>query len=155
MRARLFMVILAAFAALTVAGCGLAMKPGLPDGFARYRADRGQWRAIAADGVRLRAREAANDPYGSLAMWHQAMTAHLEREGYHVVERKEIAPAGGAMGSYTEYRYLYYGNTYAYAVTLFTDRRKIHLIEAAGPEKEFLLRKPAILQALSRTVVNP
>lgn len=146
-------IILLLVAALGGLGCGLAMKPGLPAGFAHYERDRGQWRAIAADGVRLRARETANDPYGTLAMWHQAVTVHLEREGYHVVEKKDLAAAGGAAGLYTEYRYLYFGNTYAYAVALFADRRKIRIIEATGPEKEFLARKAAIMQSLAQTRV--
>ncbi len=138
-------------------GCktaGVTYRLEAPAGFAVYVKDAESFRAISADGVRLKVRRVENNPPGDAAMWGQAVEAHLKNRGYHRVSEQKVTTRNGWSGSFTEYAYWYNAEEYRYAVTIFVAAEHVYLIEAGGAAERYAGRREGIIGSLGQFSVE-
>jgi hypothetical protein len=119
-----------------------------PEGFARYKSEGKEIKAISADGVVIKVNMIRNDPYGDSGMWMESVNLYLKSNGYKKLTSREISAGSSLKGIYTEYIYRYYGRNYIYSLTLFADGEQIYLVESGGMEKYYMKRKDSILAAI-------
>ncbi len=119
-----------------------------PEGFARYKRERKQIKAISSDGVVIKASLIENDPYGDSPMWMESVNLYLKSKGYKKLSSREISTGSNLKGIYTEYIYRYYGKNYIYSLTLFTDKQQLYLVESGGRESYYKKRRESIISAI-------
>lgn len=142
---------------LVIAGCrtdGVNYRIDAPSGFAVYEKDTETFRAISADGVRIRVRRVENNPPGDAAMWGQAIEAHLKNRGYLRVADRQVTARNGLTGTFTEYAYWYNAEEYRYAVTIFVAAENIYLVEAGGIAERYARRREGIIGSLGKFSVR-
>ena len=141
---------------LIILGCetGKNYRVKSPDDFAEFTKEKSHFKAISADGVRLRVYSIDNDPYGDMKMWKGAISNYLKGTGYQINSQKEVVASNNLKGDYTEYLYRYNGENYIYSVTLFVDRDNIYIIEAGGIESYYKKRRNSIKKLISEFWVN-
>lgn len=152
---RVFSVRAVAFIALMalVMGSCAGIAVTTPQGFAHYTKDTGMYRAISADGVRLKARRFENKPYGDLAMWQDAMGNHFTSLGYRELATGVLDAPEGYAARYAEYQSIYNGRSHRYIAALYVGKGDIVIIEAAGEEPVYLKRREALMKSI--TAFNP
>ncbi|HSV98343.1 MAG TPA: hypothetical protein VLM75_15590 [Spirochaetota bacterium] len=153
--AALFGIVLIFFC--IIPGCrpaGVKYRMDAPAGFAVYTKDADSYRAISADGVRVRARRVENNPPGDAAMWGQAVEAHLKNRGYHRIAFQQVTARNGWAGSFTEYAYWYNAEEYRYAVTIFVTSEHIYLLEAGGTTERYARKREGIIKSLGQFSVE-
>lgn len=119
-----------------------------PSGFAKYTRDAKDYRAISADGIRIKVRRLKNDPYGDLKMWSDAAGQYLADQGYRRIMDGTLDAPGGFEGRYEEYRAIYNGKTYAYITGYLVGKDDIYIIETTGEESVFGKRRDAIMRSI-------
>jgi len=128
---------------IVASGCetSYTYRVSTPEGFAAYTREKKYYKAISADGVRIRVYTVLNDPPGDRKMWQGAIAHYLKGIGYHLKDQKEVRASDGLKGDYTEYLYRYNARNYIYSLTLFISGDTIYVLEAGGIEKEYRERK--------------
>lgn len=119
-----------------------------PQGFAKFTKDQRDYRAISADGVRIKARRIKNEPYGDLRMWQDAIGHYFESLGYKEKESGVLAATEGYSGRFGEYRAVFNGREHRYIAALFVGKGDIVIIEAAGEEAVFAKRRDAVMTSI-------
>ncbi len=142
-------ILLLSLSFLTLLGAGCeTIDYNIPEGFARYKREGKQIRAISSDGVVIKASLIENDPYGDSPMWMESVNLYLKSEGYKKLGSREISTVSNMKGIYTEYIYRYYGNNYIYSLTLFADKQQLYLMESGGRESFYKKRRESIITAI-------
>ena len=62
-----------------------------PDGFAEYEQEGNVFRAISADGIKIRVRQIENKPYGDAEMWMKSIKLYLDGNGYKETDKNAIS----------------------------------------------------------------
>jgi len=119
-----------------------------PADFSQYKVHSDWYRAIAADGVRIRARLIKNESKGSASMWRTAALRHLKKSGYQETARKEFKTLSGAEASHSEYAYHYFGREFVYTVTLLVKEKHIGVIETTGETKYYEAHRESLMKAI-------
>jgi hypothetical protein len=119
-----------------------------PKDFMVYDKQPEPFRAISAEGVRLKARSIKNEPKGDLALWTEYLEMHLKSKGYLLKEKKEIQNSQGLKGMYLTSLYQYSGQNFAYLAALYVNKDNIFLIESAGTYPDFEKHRDNIIIAL-------
>ena len=120
-----------------------------PDKFARFKG--GAFKAITADGVRVKVRSLPNEPYGDLKLWSGTVELHLKEQGYRLQKKEAVTSAGGpgqsltALYGFRNRDYVYMVNVFVKGTGLFS---RVILVEAAGPYEEFQKHEGAIRKSL-------
>jgi hypothetical protein len=133
-----------------LAGC----QPGMvvPEKFAPYRKSSAV-KAISADGVRLKVKTIANDPWGDIALWTGTVEMHLKEQGYKTIKSEDISSARNGKGRYILSLYSFQNRDYAYMITLFVQKSalfdRIVVVEAAGPFNAYEKHEAAIQKAIT------
>jgi hypothetical protein len=123
-----------------------------PKGFAAY-IDAEPYRAISAEGVRLRARLIENDPEQSLEFWREALRVKMERAGYaKLAEERFDAPSGE--GAYFEWAAPVNGEDWVYMTAISLEEGQIVLVEAAGPFELYSAHRSAVKESLASLQVT-
>ena len=119
-----------------------------PVDFSQYKVHSDWYRAIAADGVRIRVRLVKNESKGSAAMWRTAALRHLKKNGYRETAQKEIKTVSGAEASHSEYASHYFGREFIYTLTLLVKEKHIAVIETAGETKYYEAHRESLMKAI-------
>jgi hypothetical protein len=135
------------FAALQSTGCE-TIEYKKPEGFAEYKREGKQIKAISADGVVIKVKMIKNDPHGNSPMWMESVNLYLKSKGYKKLTSREISARSSLKGIYTEYIYRHYGRNYIYSLTLFADSDQLYLVESGGIENYYKKRRESILAAI-------
>ena len=107
------------------------------------------FKAISADGVRIKARELPNNPKGDLDLWTRTILLQLENQGYTVDKQERIKPATGQAGRLIASHYLIRNVKYAYWTAIFVRGETLLLIESAAPAEDFARHESAIRRSLA------
>ena len=130
-------------------GCGPTAQLKRPPEFAQYRDARPHFKAVSADGIRMRARREENQPKSDVGLWQESIRGHLKHEGYRIVEEGDVkAKDGGANGRRILSLYRFQEQDYVYLVALFVRGAYVFIVEAAGPYKQFTTHKQNIEESL-------
>lgn len=120
-----------------------------PEKFARYRG--GAFKAITADGVRLKVRSLPNEPFGDLDLWSGTVELHLKEQGYRLQKKERVQSSSGPGQSLTAL-YGFQNRDYIYMINVFVKqtglRSRVILVEAGGPYSEFQKHEAAIQESL-------
>ncbi len=122
-----------------------------PDGFAYYSKEKDHYKIISSDGVTIKAHRVEMDEQKEnidVALWVNETGIVLKSKGYVKIKDEEISGQGGLKGVYSEYSFLYNGETNIYAATLFAKGDKLYLVESGGQKKYYDKRKEAIMKAI-------
>lgn len=120
------------FALLFVAGCARApYTMDAPEAFKRYEKRR-DFHMITADGVVLQAREVKNYPRASLSFWKDAMSKHMEQQGYTLTSAACFTTNKGLKGCTLTLMLPHGPEDWTLAETIFVVDKKIIIVEVAG-----------------------
>jgi len=139
-------ILLALLLSLMTAGC-VSFAIDRPADFSEYERTSDWYRAIAADGVRIRVRLIENRSKGSANMWRTATVRHLEKSGYQKVSEKNFITVAGEKASHSEFTHHYFGREFIYTVTLLVKKDHIGVVETAGEKKYYEAHREALLKA--------
>ncbi|HDP79430.1 MAG TPA: hypothetical protein ENN21_01160 [Spirochaetes bacterium] len=150
MRAGRTVIIIMTFALVAVlCGCETTFTLRQPDGFAVYTRETASYKAITADGVRLRAFSRKNEPRGDAGMWGETVRVSLAERGYRLTSEKALSGRNNMRGKLYEYDYWYNGEDYRYSVGLFVEDDVVYIIEACGEAASYDRRKNDIAAAMN------
>ena len=130
MNARGILGCLGLFVAL--AGCGRPYAMERPPAFREYTESH-DLRLITADGVMLKVRKTDNYPKAALAFWADAMSTHLQEQGYAAKSKLCFKTASGLDGCTLDFLVPHGAQDWALSETLFVVDDDIYLVEVAGP----------------------
>lgn len=119
-----------------LAGCGPTFTMQAPSAFRQFE-DRGGFRLITADGVRVMARAVENTPQADLPYWIDAMKRHLDRRGYAVQAEGCFTTAAGREGCTVDFLLPNGAEDWVMSQTVFVDGELLILVEATGPFDRF------------------
>ena len=122
---------------LALVACGpppYTMTP--PDSFKRFE-DSNEFKLITAHGVMLKAREVENYPEASLEFWTDALTGHLESQGYVVKSNNCFKTLKGRDGCTVDFMLPHGAEDWVLSETLFVVDDTIVVVETAGPYDRF------------------
>ncbi len=129
----------------------------VPDGFAHYSKEKDYYKIISSDGVTIKAYRVEMDEEKEnidVTLWINETGIVLKSKGYVKIKDEEISGQGGLKGIYTEYSFLYNGETNIYATTLFAKGDKLYIVESGGQKKYYNKRKEAIMKAIRSLFVH-
>jgi len=130
----------------------------VPAGFAHFDKEDSQFLMAAADGFMVRARIAGDtdDLAGNLdlALWKKETDGFLTARGYIPTATRAVKTGGGMTGTLTEYTILYNGEEHRYAVALFSDGKRLLVVEAGGTTASFEKHRAKLEQALVKVRVE-
>jgi hypothetical protein len=119
----------------------------LGEDFAVFRKE-DAFRAESANGVRVRAGTAANDPRGNDEFWQRALVFHLEPY-YRSIEELEAGPLKGVLLGSKD------ADPFYYLVCVHTKGRRIYVVEAFFPgEPDLKTMREPVLQALGEMKIR-
>jgi len=118
-----------------------------PEGFADLKAD-DQYAAMSPEGMIYRVRIMKNTPQQSLEFWSEALTTHLEQEGYVRVSKDNEFQAGNVHGLFSEWTVPYRGDTYKYLTGVITTGKAIAVAEASGSHLVYAQYRTAVIESL-------
>ena len=118
-----------------------------PAGFAALDAEN-QYAAMSPEGMVFRVRVVPNSPKQSLEFWTEALTNHLEKEGYVPVSADNDFEAAGILGSYSEWSVPYRGDTYKYLIGILVADETIAVAEASSGHDVYSRHRTAVLENL-------
>lgn len=107
-----------------------------PDSFKRFE-DSNEFKLITAQGVMLKAREVENYPEASLEFWTDALTGHLESQGYVVKSSDCFKTARGRDACTVDFMLPHGAEDWVLSETLFVVDDTIVVVETAGPYDRF------------------
>ena len=117
---------------MAVAACGRPYAMDRPHAFREYTESR-DLRLITADGVMLKVRKTDNYPKAALAFWADAMSTHLQEQGYAPKSKLCFKTASGLDGCTLDFLVPHGAQDWALSETLFVVDDDIYLVEVAGP----------------------
>jgi hypothetical protein len=124
-----------------------SMELELGEEFAVFKRE-DSFRAESADGVRVRAGTASNDPRGDDDFWKRALLFHLSPY-YRSVEELDAGPFKGVLLESKD------RDPFYYLVGVHVKGRKIHVVEAFFPVEEALkAKRESVLEALGETKIR-
>ncbi len=142
---------------LVIASCATA-RMEVPAGFAHFDKEDDPFVMAAADGFVIKARIAgdADDLAENLdlALWQKETDGFLTARGYIPAAKREVKTRDGMKGILTEYAILYNGEEHRYAVALFSDGKRLLVVEAGGTAASFEKHRAKIEQALATVRVE-
>ncbi len=142
---------------LVLASCATA-RMDVPAGFAHFDKEDDPFVIAAADGFVVKARIAGDtdDLAGNLdlALWQRESDAFLTARGYMPAAKREVKTHDGMKGILTEYTILYNGEEHRYAVALFSDGKRLLVVEAGGTASSFEKHRVKVEQALATVRVE-
>ncbi len=124
-----------------------------PQDFVVYDKEKSPFRAISADGVRLRVRIEKNEPKGDSGLWQKLMLRYLQESGYRIVETGDLVN-NGVQGFYFISLYHFAREDYIYLTSFFPSGEKLYIVEAAGIYKDFMPRKKDLLASIKTLKVE-
>jgi hypothetical protein len=137
---------------LLIVSCGRPFTAVAPEGFATYKSGI-NFRSVSPDHIVYRVRTCANQPYAEFEFWREALPQQMKNAGYRIIDDTVLtvsnnkslllelaAPLGEA--------------DYSYLVMIMVKKEKILIAEAAGLYDDFQRRKPEIIAALGKAVLN-
>lgn len=133
---RAVLAIIALMLAAMPSACRPPYAMEFPEGFKRYERSR-DFRLISADGVRLAAREVDNYPEATLEFWTDALSLHLEEQGYAHKHRECFETTAGLPGCTLEVMLPRGAEDWVLSTTLFVEGDRIYLVEAAASFERF------------------
>jgi len=131
---------------LALGGCS-RVQVDLPDGFAEQR-ERGLYRAVSPEGMRLEIRTTKNHPRKDLDFWSRALKNHLLEEGYTLVTDGESFEAGAGQGVLYEWGAPYRNESYIYLTAVVVSGGRIAVAEGAGEHTVYRSYREEILESL-------
>lgn len=133
-----------------LAGCSeLAVKT--PSGFAALEST-GQYAAMSPEGMVYRVRVMHNSPPQSLDFWTEALTNHLEQEGYVPLSTGNAFEAGPLGGTFSEWTVPYADDTYKYLTGILVGEETIAVVEASSVHEVYDRHRDAVLASLESIV---
>jgi hypothetical protein len=117
---------------VAVAGCGRPYTMNRPPAFREYTESH-DLRLITADGVMLKARKTDNYPKAALAFWADAMSTHLQEQGYAAKSKLCFKTRRGLDGCTLDFLVPHGAQDWVLSETLFVVDDDIYLVEVAGP----------------------
>jgi hypothetical protein len=130
------MLLILALVAFLQMSCGTPYTMKAPDSFKRFEKSN-EFKMITADGVMLKAREVDNYPEASLEFWTDAVSQHLEAQGYIVQSEKCFKTAKGLDGCTVNFLLPHGAQDWVLSETMFVVDDKVVLVETAGPYDRF------------------
>jgi hypothetical protein len=121
---------------IALVGCGRPYAMTRPHAFREY-ADSHDLRLITADGVMLKVRKTDNYPKAALAFWADAMSTHLQEQGYAAKSKLCFKTASGLDGCTLDFLVPHGAEDWALSETLFVVDDDIYLVEVAGPYERY------------------
>ncbi|MBN1836802.1 MAG: DUF4349 domain-containing protein [Spirochaetales bacterium] len=107
-----------------------------------------QFAAMSPEGMVYRVRVMSNSPPQTLEFWTEALTNHLEREGYVPVSADNGFSAGGVRGSFSEWTVPYRNDTYKYLTGVLVGEATLAVAEASGSHEVYDRHRAAVLERL-------
>lgn len=148
---RVFRFVLAGVVLVSAVSCA-RVKVEPPEGFAEWKSNWGLgqqvYRAVSPEGIHLKARIVKNYPPQNLDFWKEALSSHLESEGYHPAGDAVVFQAAGRQGVLYEWAVPYGEEEYVYLTAIVPSERKIAVVEAAGAFSIYREYRAAILNSL-------
>lgn len=142
-------------AAPFAAGCHGA-RLETPSGFATLdTTDDYSYRAASAKGVVIAARTESNEVKANTEFWTEALDAKLREKGYVAESSRTVQTAKGFTGSQIRYSADRNGRTHRYWLTVFTTKKKVYVVEAAGDKEVFDKSQKTVDDAISTLDVTP
>ena len=142
-------------AAPLAAGCHGA-RLETPSGFATLdTTDDYSYRAASAKGVVIAARTESNDVKANTEFWTEALDAKLREKGYVAESARSVQTAKGFNGQQIRYTADRNGRTHRYWLTVFTTKKKVYVVEAAGDKDSFDKSQKTVDDAISTLDVAP
>jgi hypothetical protein len=118
-----------------------------PAGFAALQsAD--QYAAMSPEGMIYRVRVMHNSPKQSLSFWTEALTNHLQQEGYVPVSTDNEFQAGTLRGTFSEWSVPYADDTYKYLTGILVGDETIAVVEATSSHDVYDRHRAAVLESL-------
>jgi hypothetical protein len=142
---------LVAAALLLASGCN-AFEAKAPEGFAIYEGNR-PYRAMSSDGVVYRVRTENDSTDATLAFWQEALKKRMLDAGY-VFLRDGEAKSANSTGYVLEVTAPYGVRDYTYLMAVFKKDKRLVLVESSGEVAAFERRRPQVMAALEKLVVN-
>jgi len=118
-----------------------------PAGFAALETE-DQYAAMSPEGMIYRVRVMKNSPKQSLEFWTEALTNHLQQEGYVPISTDNEFHAGSTRGSFSEWTVPYGNDTYKYLTGVLVAEEAIAIAEASGSYDIYNRNRAAVLQSL-------
>ena len=119
-------------AALATTACGRPYVMARPPAFREYTESR-DLRLITADGIMLKVRQTDNYPKAALGFWADAMSTHLQEQGYATKSKLCFKTANGLDGCTLDFLVPHGAQDWVLSETLFVADDDIYLVEVAGP----------------------
>jgi hypothetical protein len=124
----------------------------VPEGFAKIEDSDELYTAVTPEGMKLSIRKEKNYPKKGTAFWGEALSHHLEEEGYIRVSENDgviifDCPAG--KGAYIEWGVPYGGKDYLYLTGVVVRGKDLYVIQAAGPYSVYKQYQKGIKTSLS------
>ena len=121
-----------------------------PSTFSQYPEEDERLRLISPEGVKVLIRRRRNYPLGEGDFWREAISGHLQRNGYLERSRSQIVataqrPEGHAVSFTRPYR----GEDWGYLITVFVDGDELILVEMSGLLMRFDAALPELLRSLA------
>lgn len=119
------------------AGCR-PFAPATPPGFVDFsdKYDDHEYRATTADGLVLGVRAFDNEPKGEIAFWLRAIENRLrDTSGYALLETRDVKDLDGNAGKQLRFGHDESGVPHLYYVTIFTNDKRVFLLEAGGTKE--------------------
>ena len=122
-----------------------------PAGFAALETE-DQYAAMSPEGMIYRVRVMKNSPKQSLEFWAEALTNHLQQEGYVRISNENDFHAGSARGSFSEWTVPYGSETYKYFTGVLVAEDTIAVAEASGAHDIYNRYRAALLKSLETII---
>jgi hypothetical protein len=118
-----------------------------PETFKRYEESR-DFKLITPDGVLLKAREVDNYPKAGLAFWTDALSRHLESQGYILKDKDCFKTDKGRDGCTIDFMLPYGTDDWVLSETIFVVGDRVILVEAGAPFDRFTLVEAELKKAI-------
>lgn len=143
-------LIVAVLLSVSAAACTHGARLATPAGFATLGEDATfSYRATSARGVVLATRTQDNDVEANTQFWTEALDLKLRDKGYVADGTKNVKTARGLDGTQLRYTTTKNGRAHRYWITVFTTKKKVFVVEAAGDKDAFDKAAPAVEIAIS------
>ncbi len=127
-----------------------------PNGFATLdTTDDYSYRAASAKGVVIAARTESNDVKANTEFWTEALDAKLREKGYVAESSRVVSTSRGLPGMQIRYSADKNGRAHRYWLTVFTTKKKVYVVEAAGDKEVFDKSEKTVNDAIATLDVSP
>ena len=145
----------AAALAVVTTGCHGA-RLATPAGFATLDStDDFSYRATSAKGVVLATRSEPNDVKANTEFWTEALDQRLKDRGYVAEGSRTVHTVKGLTGTQIRYTTTKNGRAHRYWMTVFTTKKKVFVVEAAGDKEPFDKAEKTVDDAIATLDASP